>query len=189
MNSKELRAHAETMLALPGVLDDELHLMISGVCSSPAVDTYGESLDPRGARFQLPVPLLLEHVHTAVVGWVTELTAGAAIHFTARVANGTLAWAVPTWGKLRSGELDGISVGLEVAERGVDPRDVALWSITELSIVPRGANEDAKVHRVWVSRGPGLVRLGNAWHGTTYRDVRGLYEAALPRPKARVVYL
>src|SRR5262245_42386582 len=50
-------------------LDDRI---IEGVASTPELDRRGDRLDPEGADFRLPMPLLWQHDQTQPVGEVID---------------------------------------------------------------------------------------------------------------------
>lgn len=67
-------------------LDDEQRL-ISGWASRVEPDRAADVVEPRGAEFKLPLPLLLDHDHVRAVGDVIEATVtDAGIRFKARIA-------------------------------------------------------------------------------------------------------
>jgi hypothetical protein len=57
-----------------------------GIASTPSVDRVGDIVDPMGAKFDLPLPLLLDHEHSQQVGHVVAARqTSAGIRFTARI--------------------------------------------------------------------------------------------------------
>jgi hypothetical protein len=58
----------------------------SGLATTPGVDVGGDSVDPFGVVYQNPLPLLLQHDPTKVIGSVTFGPATAAgVPFTASI--------------------------------------------------------------------------------------------------------
>ena len=43
-----------------------------GIATTPATDRVGDIVEPTGAQFKLPLPLLWQHDHMDPVGWVTS---------------------------------------------------------------------------------------------------------------------
>ena len=46
--------------------------IIEGVASTPSTDRMGDIVEPMGAEFKLPLPLLWQHDHASPIGHVTE---------------------------------------------------------------------------------------------------------------------
>lgn len=51
---------------------------IRGLATSPAPDRMGDVVDPSGAQFKLPIPLLYQHRHDEPLGEVTAARVGSA---------------------------------------------------------------------------------------------------------------
>lgn len=62
---------AYSALHVKDVREDDGYVYISGVASTPTVDRMGDSVNPLGANFKTPFPLLLQHAHDSPVGEVT----------------------------------------------------------------------------------------------------------------------
>ena len=45
-----------------------------GIASTPSTDRAGDIVEPKGAEFQLPIPLLWQHSASQPIGWVTSAT-------------------------------------------------------------------------------------------------------------------
>lgn len=79
-------SRAYSMLDIRSVHDDER--IIEGIASTPAPDRMGDIVDPMGAKFALPMPLLWQHNHDEPIGWVEFAKPSAkGIPFKARLAN------------------------------------------------------------------------------------------------------
>src|SRR5690606_19653006 len=50
---------------------DEDKRIITGMATTPEVDRVGDIVEPDGAEFKLPVPLLWQHNHDKPIGHVT----------------------------------------------------------------------------------------------------------------------
>lgn len=46
-------------------------MTVEGVASTPTADRMGDVVEPMGAKFQTPMPLLWQHEHDKPVGHVT----------------------------------------------------------------------------------------------------------------------
>ena len=62
---------AYSVLHVKSVRQDEGVVRIKGIASTPTVDRVGDIVEPLGARFKTPMPLLWQHRHDAPVGNVT----------------------------------------------------------------------------------------------------------------------
>jgi len=66
---------------------DDKERTFSGIASTPSVDRMGDIVDPMGAKFTLPMPLLLDHRSSQSVGHVEFAKPNKdGIPFTARIA-------------------------------------------------------------------------------------------------------
>ena len=62
--------------------------VIEGIASTPSTDRMGDIVEPMGAKFALPLPLLWQHNHSDAVGTVEFAEPNAkGIPFKARLAN------------------------------------------------------------------------------------------------------
>src|SRR5262245_5821377 len=100
-------------LMLKSIDDDER--IIEGVASSAATDLAGDVLDPWGAAYELPMPLLIQHDRNRPVGEVTAATVTAnAIAIVAKLAKGTgLDYLENAWRQIRAGLVKGLSIGAQ----------------------------------------------------------------------------
>lgn len=67
----EAQHKAWSVLQNRSINEDEEFVHIEGIASTPEVDRVGDVVEPLGAQFKTPMPLLLYHSHTAPVGNVT----------------------------------------------------------------------------------------------------------------------
>lgn len=126
---------------------------ITGIASTPSTDRQGDQLDPMGARFKLPFPLLLGHDHNAPIGEVIEARATPqGIYVTCQCApEGTTEKADEGWRAIRAGLIRGLSVGF--IGKDWDPlptggRRFKEWEVIELSAVAVPCNADAAILEV-----------------------------------------
>jgi HK97 family phage prohead protease len=134
-------------------LDDDKRI-ITGIASTPTPDRMGDVVEPMGARFKLPMPLLWQHDHKAPVGRVVSLEATpTGIKFRAEVARiaeeGTLRERTEeAWQSIKAGLVSAVSIGFRALDdqpiRGGGRRFVA-WDFLELSLVTIPANADATI--------------------------------------------
>ncbi|MFM7011873.1 MAG: peptidase U35, partial [Betaproteobacteria bacterium] len=59
---------AYSVLTIKSYDDDER--TIEGIATTPSPDRYGDIVEPDGAKFQLPIPLLWQHDSDKPVGHV-----------------------------------------------------------------------------------------------------------------------
>jgi hypothetical protein len=90
---------------------------IEGIASTPSVDRIGDIVEPLGAEFELPFPLLWNHEHDAPVGHVVAAEADdTGIRFRARIAKisepGLMKDLVDkAWHAVKAGLMRGVSIG------------------------------------------------------------------------------
>lgn len=126
---------------------------ITGIASTPATDRQGDQLDPMGARFKRPFPLLLGHDHNAPIGEVVEARATPqGIYVVCQLApEGTTEKADEGWRAIRAGLIRGLSVGFIGKDWDSLPtggRRFTEWEVIELSAVAVPANADAAILEV-----------------------------------------
>jgi HK97 family phage prohead protease/HK97 family phage major capsid protein len=153
-------------------VDDEQRV-IEGIASTDALDDYGTILEPKGARYTLPLPLLWQHRSDMPVGEVFEAKVSSKqITIKARFARidepGALQDEIErAWQAVKYGLVKGLSVGFKPEE--VAPRDdydqpvrFVKWLLRELSLVTLPANEEATIQAV---RSADLAYLARASSG------------------------
>lgn len=121
--------------------------IIRGIASTANRDRHGETVDPKGIAWKLPVPLLAHHDHRAVVGKVTELSATASeLRFTAQLSTAT-ELARQVWELIQDGTLTGVSIGFlglrhEMKDGGLHWADAELL---EVSLVAVPSNRESRI--------------------------------------------
>lgn len=127
--------------------------VIRGIASTPDVDRVGDIVDPLGATFRNPVPLLHQHDHRRPVGTVTFRTPTArGIEFEATLASdlpaGELRDRVDTaWQEVEAGLVRSVSIGF----RPIKTTPIATgtrfdsYELIELSLVTVPANAGAVI--------------------------------------------
>lgn len=139
--------------------DQEDYLHIEGIASTPTPDRYGDVVEPKGAKFVTPMPLLWQHEHDKPVGTVTfaEPT-DKGIPFKAQIPK------VKEEGKLKDrideaiqslkyGLIKAVSIGFTADHDKVEFTDddgyrFVEWEWLELSLVTIPANSDAVLSTV-----------------------------------------
>jgi hypothetical protein len=179
---KYAREVALEILAEDGVFDPGHHRLIEGIAATAVLDKNGTILDPAGALFTLPVPLLFSHDWLRPIGRVTRAkVTPAGLHFTARVANYKLAWLPKIWDGLKAGSIPAVSAGASGRSRAA-----ISWKWDELSVLEEGANLQAIITCVKEVYQADVVFLdGRKRRETIHRDVRNARGVPIPT-RARV---
>ncbi|AXC50055.1 phage major capsid protein [Paracoccus suum] len=138
-------------------LQDGDERVIEGVASTPSPDRMGDVVEPMGAKFALPLPLLWQHNHDEAVGTVEFAEPNAkGIPFRARLAkveeDGDLKKLVDkAWQAVKAGLVRGVSIGFNAREPerlktgGLRFTD---WEWLELSLVTIPANAEATISAI-----------------------------------------
>ena len=163
-------------------LDDDARL-IRGIASTPETDRRGDILEPLGASFKLPLPLLFQHRAAEPIGYVTEAeVTPKGISITAQIAKLGIARIDEAWTLIKSRLVRGLSVGFrplgdpELIQNGDDIGFRFLkWEWIELSAVTIPANHGAAI----------LTVKSLAAFDAPYRAAAGAAEHVLPRGDAR----
>jgi HK97 family phage prohead protease len=131
---------------------------IVGLATTPNPDRMGDIVEPKGAQFQLPLPLLLHHDAKQPVGSVTSARVTAkGIEVTAKLARiteaGTLRDRVDeAWQSIKAGLIRGLSIGFKPLEsariEGASGYRFSKWQWLELSAVTMPANIEATIQAV-----------------------------------------
>lgn len=130
--------------------------VIEGIASTPAPDRHGDVVEPMGAKYALPMPLLWQHNHDEPIGHVEfAKPTKAGIPFKARIANPddfeseTLKERLRlAWDSIKGGLVRAVSIGFRPLEYSfLDGGGVkfAEWEWIELSTVTVPANADCTI--------------------------------------------
>lgn len=127
---------------------DESEGIIRGIASTPQIDKVGHVIEPMGATFTLPIPLLHEHDRKNVVGTVFEAVATpAGIEFAARVAKDVSDQIAEVWRRVNAGLIKFVSVGFRQieSEQIKGGTRFTKWAWEELSLTTIPANSQAEI--------------------------------------------
>ena len=148
------RAYAT--LTVRAVQDGEDERVFEGMATTPATDRMGDVVDPMGAKFKNPLPLLHQHNSDEPIGIVRFKKATKdGIEFSATIPKiaepGPLQDRVNTaWGEIKAGLVRAVSIGFRILEGGMENlgngglRFTAI-EIMELSAVTIPANAEATI--------------------------------------------
>lgn len=140
---------------------DEDQRIIEGIASTPSTDRMGDIVEPLGAKYSLPLPLLWQHRSDTPVGTVqVAKSSQKGITFRAQLANisepGPLKDDVDrAWQAVKANLVRGVSIGFRGLERELideDSIDSGIrfkeWEWLELSLVTIPANREATIHAI-----------------------------------------
>lgn len=148
---KELNGRAYSVVELKAV--DETKRELTGIASTPTPDRYQDIVEPKGAAYQLPMPLLWQHdAYTPVGNVIKAKTSNAGIEVVMRIAQtdepGILKDELDkAWQSVKLGLVRGLSIGFTAKEynRIADTGGIHFlsWDWLELSLVTIPANAEA----------------------------------------------
>lgn len=165
--------------------DDER--IIEGVATTPEPDSYDDIVEPKGAEFSLPLPLLWQHNSREPVGHVTKAkVTNDGINITAKFAKvaepGKLKDRLDeAWQSIKAGLVRGLSIGFRAKEytfiEGSGGIHFLKWTWLELSPVTIPANSGAGITDIRSIDRAARAASGDAQFGRAIR---------LIQPKAHV---
>jgi hypothetical protein len=146
--------HAYSLLQAKGINEERRE--ISGIASTPTADRVGDIVEPLGARFKTPMPLILHHQQTMPVGSVDFATPRkTGIPFMASLPNVVEEGRVrdrveEAWHSLKYKLIGAVSIGFqpvvdEIEQLSSGGLRFKVWDWLELSLVTIPANPDAVI--------------------------------------------
>ena len=149
---------AYSTLTIKSVTDTDDERIITGIATTPSTDRDDDILEPTGAKFALPIPLLWQHNHNQPIGEVIQATiTEKGIEIVAKIAkiadDGKLKERIDeAWQSIKSGLVKCLSVGFKIKEYNYLESSWGLhikeWEWYELSVVTVPANADAVITSV-----------------------------------------
>jgi HK97 family phage prohead protease len=160
---------AYTLLKLKSV--DEGAREFTGLATTPEVDSVGDIVEPMGAKFKLPIPLLLGHDASKPIGHVTAAkVTSKGIEVKAKIlqsdAPGTVKDRLDeAWHSIKLGLVRGLSIGFSPVPGKSKPLKsggmrFVEWLWHELSAVTIPANQGATITAVKAAARRGVKRSG-----------------------------
>ena len=133
-------------------VDDDARI-ITGMASTPTPDRLQDVVEPMGAQFKLPLPLLWQHDSSQPIGHVTHAKASkSGIEIVARIAKGVTAEIDRAWALIKAGLVPGLSIGFKAIEHEFITETKGIrflkWDWLELSAVTIPANSEATIATV-----------------------------------------
>lgn len=149
---------AYSTLIIKSATDTDDERIITGIATTPSTDRDDDILEPTGAKFALPIPLLWQHNHNQPIGEVISATVTEkGIEIVAKIAkitdDGKLKERIDeAWQSIKSGLVKCLSVGFKIKEYNYLESSWGLhikeWEWYELSVVTVPANADAVITSV-----------------------------------------
>lgn len=127
-----------------------------GIASTPTTDRMGDIVEPKGAQFSLPLPLLWQHRSDEPIGLIfaAKVTA-AGIAVKGRVEKDLLPRIAEAWALIRGKLVRGLSIGFRSIEAEPLNKDepwgaqrFVKWDWLELSAVTIPANAEASIQTI-----------------------------------------
>ena len=134
---------------------DEDKREITGIASTPGTDRMGDIVEPGGAEFTLPIPLLWQHDHSQPIGNVVAArVTDKGIEIRATLVKPTddmpsqlIARLSEAWLSIKTGLVRGLSIGFSPLEYSFMEDGIRFlkWNWHELSAVTVPANAEASI--------------------------------------------
>ena len=155
--------------------------IFTGIASTPTPDRMDDIVEPKGAVFKLPLPLLWQHDSRKPIGWVNEAkVTDEGIEVVCEVANVTdpddplTKILAEAWSYLKNKLVRGLSIGFNGLEHsqidGTWGYRFLKWEWLELSAVTIPANADASITAIKSLSRTKLAALGRELPSTQRRD-------------------
>lgn len=183
---------AYSVLNIRAVNEDER--VIEGIASTPAADRMGDVVEPLGAKFALPMPLLWQHNANQPVGHVefAEPTAKG-IPFKARIVKvdeaGTLKDRTDeAWQSVKLGLVSAVSIGFRSLSHEIMKAGglrFKEWEWLELSLVTVPANADATITTIKSIDAQQRAASGHSAAGSVRSSKTGVAVKSIPITPAR----
>ena len=180
---------AYSVLTEKSVEDGADFVTIRGIASTPTTDRMGDVVEPMGAKFKTPMPLLWQHQRDQPVGTVTfAAPTPKGIPFEARLPRVSEAGRLKdrvdeAIHSMKYGLISAVSIGFKaVADKVERMKSGGLkfneWEWLELSLVTIPANSEAAITAV---KSIDREHLPSAGNGVSADDQPAAIAAAKPR--------
>jgi uncharacterized protein len=146
----KLQTHAWVTLTTKDL--DEQQRLITGTASTPVTDRQADVMDPKGAVFSLPLPLLWQHDVRRPIGHVTKARVDdGGIEVVAQIQKG-IDYIDEAWELIKRELVRGLSIGFRALEFAQIKETFGVhytkWEWLELSAVTVAANQDASISSI-----------------------------------------
>jgi HK97 family phage major capsid protein/HK97 family phage prohead protease len=149
---------AYSLFEIKGMSDDEDQYVIEGIATTPEPDRYGDIVEPKGANFKLPIPLLWQHKRDQPIGQVIDAKiTDKGIYVKCQIAKikepGRLKDRLDeAWQSIKHGLVKAFSIGFDPTEysqmKDTYSYHFLKWDWLELSAVTLPANADCDIQTV-----------------------------------------
>jgi HK97 family phage prohead protease len=153
MTDKTQRAYS--VLEIKAMDETDGKRTFKGVATTPTPDRVGDIVEPKGAEFQLPIPLLWQHNSREPIGWVRAArVTDKGIEVECEIASVPEAGKLKdrldeAWQSLKSKLVGGLSIGFKPLESARIGESYSYrfmkWLWLELSAVTVPANGDCSI--------------------------------------------
>jgi len=121
-----------------------------GIASTPSTDRMEDVVEPRGANFTLPIPLLWQHKASEPIGLITSArVTDAGITVKGKIEKDLTPRITEAWALIKAGLVRGLSIGFDPKEwteiKGSFGLRYLKWDWLELSAVTIPANAEANI--------------------------------------------
>ena len=133
---------------------DESKRTFKGIASTPNPDRMQDIVEPSGAKYNLPLPLLAQHEHHLPIGFIrTAKVTSEGIAVEGEIAKDTdLDYIETTWKQIKAGLVRGLSIGFRALEysflKDTGGIHFKSWEWLELSAVTIPANADCTLSTI-----------------------------------------
>jgi HK97 family phage prohead protease len=150
-----MQNRAYSLITIKSVQEEER--IIEGMATTPTTDRMGDIVNPMGAKFTLPLPLLWQHRHAEPIGHVIEASPSPeGIWFKARIAKtdepGKLKELLDfAWQSIKMKLVAAVSIGFrEIEYAFMENGGIRFdeWDWYELSAVTVPAQADASISTI-----------------------------------------
>jgi HK97 family phage prohead protease len=141
-----------------------------GIASTPTVDRVGDIVEPGGAKYTLPIPLLWQHDKNMPIGEIMDARVSkSGIQVKARVFKASQSRTLmdrldEAWESIKLGLVKGLSIGFLPSEyepmKETGGYRITKWDWHELSAVTIPANMDASISSIKSADRELLTALG-----------------------------
>jgi HK97 family phage major capsid protein/HK97 family phage prohead protease len=149
---------------------DDTRRIFEGIATTPTPDRTGDIVEPEGAQFTLPIPLLWQHDSKQPIGWVTDAdVTSKGIRIRGEVSNfsepGKLTDRLnEAWQTIKAKLVGGLSIGFKPLEEAkindTFSYRIQKWLWLELSAVTIPANGEASITAIKSIAEKELAALG-----------------------------
>jgi HK97 family phage major capsid protein len=145
--------------------------IIEGFASTPSLDHGGDIMDPAGAQFALPMPLLWQHQRDRPIGNVlTARVTSKGIYIKAQIEKGVLPFIEEAWQLIKARLVRGLSIDwlpLERPQVSAAGRVYSKWQWLALSTVTLPMNAEATIALVKSLDAAHLAAIGTGLRSPT----------------------